>query len=191
VNYGDIFGTFLDGLGKAFDAKTSTDIKGEVRTAKSEEDNDEELKNVVKQYKKKRAFINMSGNGNKGKFDTYVVDTFLVGKSKKNWMDKMLKEKYETEFFMDEETRILLEETEEGIDWGQFFGEAKYWVYFISWFIKIGAWVLIKSANSRQKITDGQVKFIGIQRKIHFVLFNLISIDVAFIGTRTILHLDI
>jgi hypothetical protein len=32
------------------------------------------------------------------------------------------------------------------------------------------------------------VTFINVQRKLHFVLFNLVTIDVAFIGTRTLLH---
>lgn len=179
----------MEGLGTSFDAKTSINIKEKVRKAKKSGNTDTtELQKIIRKYKNKREFINLFGNGEKGKFDKFVVNTFLMGKVNKEWMVKLMKKKYTD---TKENRRILVEEGEEGFDWGQLLSELKYWIYLISWMVKIGVYFLINKINSKQTITKGQMTFISLHRKIHFVLFNLVSIDVAFIGTRTLLHLSI
>jgi hypothetical protein len=59
---------------------------------------------------------------------------------------------------------MLVEEAdiESGIDWGQFFSEAKFWLYIVSWLLKIVCIFYVKGINRRQKITDKEVKFVGI-----------------------------
>jgi hypothetical protein len=81
VNYGSIFGSFLNGLGKAFDGKTSTNLDNDLKGA-----NKEEISKLINDFKMKRALIALYGNGNKGKFDTYNVDMFVLGKVQKDWM---------------------------------------------------------------------------------------------------------
>jgi hypothetical protein len=83
-----VFGSFLDGLGQAFDGKTSTDLNGQVREAKKSESENEAILKVIADYKLKRAFNEYFANGSKGKFDKYVVDTFLIGKFNKGWMQR-------------------------------------------------------------------------------------------------------
>lgn len=108
INYGALFGTFLDGLGSNFDAKTSIDLQRESRKLKDTSKNSTlELQKIVETFKKKRAFLNFIGNGAKGKFDKYVVDSFLIGKFNKGWMDKFMIKKNNTE----ENHRILLQST--------------------------------------------------------------------------------
>jgi uncharacterized protein HemX len=55
INYGKIFGSFLDQLGKSFDGENTGD---------NEEEN-------LKNYLKRRELISLIGNGRKGKFDIY------------------------------------------------------------------------------------------------------------------------
>jgi uncharacterized protein HemX len=56
INYGDIFGKFLDQLGKSFDGES----KGAT------------VKESLKLYRRKQNLIQHFGNGSKGKFDTYA-----------------------------------------------------------------------------------------------------------------------
>lgn len=62
VNFGKIFGNFLNALGSSFDSDLCTT-----------EEND------GKDYQRKIDFIEQIGSGNKGRFDDFGVDLFLVG----------------------------------------------------------------------------------------------------------------
>ena len=69
--------------------------------------------------------------------------------------------------------------------------EAKYWVYILSWVIKIWAFQMLAKFKRQHFINIKMFKFINIHRKLHFVLFNLCIIDIAFVGTRTFVHMRI
>jgi hypothetical protein len=42
--------------------------------------------------------------------------------------------------------------------------------------------------KNNQIIDPKKIKLIKIFRKVHFVLFNLVILDVAYIGNRTLFH---
>lgn len=79
INYGELFGTFLDQLGKSFD--------GEKQGSTVEE-------NLIL-YKRRQKLIKTFRNGDKGKFDTYVQSMFLFGTMRENWDLQLLKSKKE------------------------------------------------------------------------------------------------
>ena len=87
INFGQVFGGFLNGLGNAFDKKTSFDAS----TAFNDKEG-EELEELIEQATKRIKLQNKLSNGRKGKFNTYLVDFFLIGKTDKGWMDKLLAE---------------------------------------------------------------------------------------------------
>lgn len=89
----------MSGLGNSFDKDTSTNVLLEMEDS-------EDLKSkldVLQDYNKKRTFLNIIGNGSKGKFDLYAVDLFIFGKSNSKWMDNVLTE----ETFSTGQTRLL------------------------------------------------------------------------------------
>ncbi len=69
INYGTVFGKFMDGIASAFDGEN----KGKT------------IEESIKMYKTKIAMINTFGNGNKGKFDKYAYNMFITGTMRKNW----------------------------------------------------------------------------------------------------------
>jgi hypothetical protein len=87
--------------------------------------------------------------------------------------------------------RLLVQKVEEdGIDWKIFFAEIKFLLYVVSWIFKIIVFFYICKLKKHKILkTLKPIKLIQLQRKIHFVLFNICSIDTMFIGTRSILHL--
>lgn len=85
INYGKVFGTFLNGLGNAFDKKTSFDAASEFQ-GKEGKDLEDAINTAIKKIKFQQKF----STGRKGKFNTFLVDFFLIGKSDKGWMDKLL-----------------------------------------------------------------------------------------------------
>lgn len=75
-----------------------------------------------------------------------------------------------------------------------FQNEIKYWIYLFSWLGKLTIYVIIKFIKERKKIDKKALRLVSIimiWRKVHFLLFNLVVIDVAFTGTRTLLHVKI
>ncbi len=66
--------------------------------------------------------------------------------------------------------------------------ELKFWLYLVSWIVKF--FVIFKVARIRdaRNFKLGEIKFINLARKIHFLLFNLTCIDVFFTGLRGLFH---
>ncbi len=69
--------------------------------------------------------------------------------------------------------------------------EAKLLIYMLSFLIKLIYIYKIYQHKENKYVTEGFIKAVQMTRKIHFLLFNLIVLDVAFIGTRTVLHAKI
>ena len=193
INYGKIFGTFLNGLGNAFDKKTSFDAATEFQGKKGEE-----LEDAINTAVKRMKFQDKFSTGNKGKFNTYLVDFFLIGKSNKGWMDELL---FDTGAEPGEKTnqnsasRVLAQslgsfkiKRESGFSFGAFIDELKFWLYILSWLNKVIAMHLVTKSKEWDEISVGFFNYVTFSQKIHFVLFNLVSVDVVFLGTRTILH---
>ena len=197
INYGKIFGTFLNGLGNAFDKKTSFDASTEFNGKDGEE-----LEKAINTAIKKMKFQDKYSNGRKGKFNTYLVDFFLIGKSNKGWMDELLFGEFKEPGTEDSKTestssseRNLQQNVggfeikrESGFDFGAFMDELKYWIYILSWLNKIIAGYFVTKSKEWDEISVRFFNYVTFSQKIHFVLFNLVSIDVVFLGTRTILH---
>jgi hypothetical protein len=139
VNYGSIFGTFLNGLGKAFDAKTSLSLDNELR-----EISKEEMEKIVKNYKMKQTLIELYGNGNKGKYDKYKVDLYVLGKVQKDWKETLINANTADET----SKRILAEggDTETGMDWGVLVSELKFYIYIIFWMSKIVSYLILRKS---------------------------------------------
>ena len=76
LNYGDLFGNFLTGLGKSFDGKLTEELDSDLK-----EKSKEEILKAVTYYKQKQEYLALLSKGHKGKFDTYGVDLFLLGKT--------------------------------------------------------------------------------------------------------------
>jgi len=198
INYGKIFGTFLNGLANAFDKKISFDAATEFSGKKGAE-----LEEAINTAKKRIKFQNKFSNGRKGKFNTYLVDFFLIGKSDKGWMDKLLFDdlaepgevKKSSNSNSSGSTGRMLQnlsgyqiKRESGFNFGAFLDELKYWIYLISWLNKIIAAHLIRKSRDWDQISVGFFNYVTFSQKIHLVLFNLVSVDAVFVGTRTILH---
>lgn len=139
VNYGSLFGTFLDNLANTYDKGTSETLKN----AKNDEEL-EKLRIQILEYHKKKVFLELYSNGNKSKLNKFVVDLFLVGKSRKNWISKLSKTRYENHIAnIKDETvrRILINDSEDdsdnSINFSVLLKELKYWIYMASWLFKI------------------------------------------------------
>ena len=78
-----------------------------------------------------------------------------------------------------------------GFNFGQFMEEIKYWIFLVSWLNKIIVMKLVSHRKETGEITPAFFNYVTFSQKIHFVLFNLVSVDVVFLGTRTILHTKI
>ena len=201
VNFGQIFGGFLNGLGNAFDKKTSFDAS----TAFNDKEG-EELQETIEHATKRIKLQDKLSNGRKGKFNTYLVDFFLIGKTDKGWMDRLLVEDEANKIRESpasdsgSEDRTLVASAvaattakpiPSGFIFGQFMEEIKYWIYLVSWINKIIVMKLVGHRKETGEVTPGFFSYVTFSQKIHFVLFNLVSIDVVFLGTRTILHTKI
>lgn len=133
------------------------------------------------------------------------MDFFLIGKSNNGWMDELLFEDFKEPG--EEESKLkstapsgsaerVLQESlgsfkikrESGFNFGAFLDELKYWIYILSWLNKIIAGYFVTKSKEWDEISVGFFNYVTISQKIHFVLFNLVSVDVVFLGTRTILH---
>lgn len=88
INYGSVFGNFLDGLGNSFDKDTSSTLSQEI----GEDTSSSKKLATIEKYKLKRAFLEKFSAGDKGKFNVYTVDMFLLGKSNTKWMEKLMEE---------------------------------------------------------------------------------------------------
>lgn len=66
--------------------------------------------------------------------------------------------------------------------------ELKHWAYLISWILKITSICIIAGFKQSRTIVANKVKFIKIQRKLHFILFNINILDMVYFGTRSIFH---
>jgi hypothetical protein len=64
LNYGDLFGSFLTGLGKSFDGKMSEELDTDLKNKSKEE-----ILKAVKKYKQRQEFLELLSNGHKGKFN--------------------------------------------------------------------------------------------------------------------------
>ena len=139
VNFGSIFGSFLNGLGKSFDGKTSTSLDNDLKEADKEE-----IAKLIYDFKKKRTMIELYGNGNKGKFDLYNVDLFILGKAQKDWKETLINASTADE----PSKRILVEggDTETGMDFGVLVSELKYYIYIIFWMSKIVSYLILKKS---------------------------------------------
>ena len=88
LNYGDVFGNFLSGLGKSFVNKSTSELDGDLKKKK-----EEEILKAVKIYKQKQEYVSLVSNGNKGKFTRYGMDLFLIGKTNKGFVEDKNEEK--------------------------------------------------------------------------------------------------
>lgn len=189
MNYGQLFGGFLNGLGNAFDRKTSFDASSAFI------DKTEEEKKEIAQYAlRKIAIQNKYSQGRKGKFNTYLVDFFLIGKSKKDWMENLIYEpatstQRKLQNYSEPESSKVTRKT--GFDFGEFFNELKYWLYLASWINKLISMCMIDQRKNSNEVTERFFNYVQISQRIHFLLMNLISVDVVFLGSRTILHTKI
>lgn len=192
INFGQLFGGFLNGLGNAFDKNTSFDATTAFNAKQGEE-----LEELIELAKTRIKLQNRLQNGRKGKFNVYLVDFFLIGKTDKGWMHNLI-EKEEKTRLRDEENGRKLQGTTtaprkilSGFSFSQLMEEIKYWIFLVSWLNKIVLMKLIAHKQSTKDVTPGFVTYVSFSQKIHFVLFNLVSIDVMFLGTRTLLHTKI
>lgn len=142
----------------------------------------------------------MLSNGHKGKFNQYGMDLFLIGKSRKDFIAKKIYERKVELGIIDEKIRILEaytnsasgnQEQDTGFDWSSFLDELKFFLYLVSWVNLVIGKILIWKASNNMNISERLVKYISISQKVHFCLFNFVCIDVAFIGTRTLLHAQV
>lgn len=157
INYGSLFGTFLDGLGESFDSQNTSNKAKNDNSEELTPEEQEALEKKQKAYAARREYVDLLKNGSKSKMDKYTVDYFLIGKLIKNWRSKLvatrknryIREKVRAEQALEEleiqEARILVSETvptvkasgDESIDWLQLLHESKYYVYLLSWIIKL------------------------------------------------------
>ena len=97
LNYGDVFGNFLTGLGKSFDGKNTAEIDGDIKSKSKEE-----ILKAVTNYKEKQEFLHLLCNGHRGKFTEYGMDLFLIGKRNKDFaVKKIIERKKELELIKD------------------------------------------------------------------------------------------
>lgn len=74
INYGAVFGKFMDGIAKAFDGQEQgADIEENLRI-----------------YKRKITMISLFGNGNKSKFNVYAQNMFVFGTMRKNFEQALI-----------------------------------------------------------------------------------------------------
>ena len=66
--------------------------------------------------------------------------------------------------------------------------EFKYWFYLASWMVKIIMILYTQYLNSRNRISAKVIDTFQMLKRVHFITFNIVVIDAAFIGTRTLLH---
>ena len=65
-------------------------------------------------------------------------------------------------------------------------------IYCLSWLVKLFCdLVVLRRIKNTQKIQKWEVSLLKYHRKIHFLVFNLIIVEMAYFGTRTILHLEL
>jgi hypothetical protein len=125
INYGKVFGGFLDDLSKAFDSKSSSDIEQEVRNSYKSKEEQKEILIAIQHYKNNLAFNEIFGNGDKAKFNHYAVDLPFLGKVFKDWKSSALNsnpELYSSSGGSSSSSRRILAQTrfkeaEEGINW--------------------------------------------------------------------------
>ena len=190
LNYGYFFGSFLTGLGQSFDGKLSEELDTDIKNKSKEE-----ILKAVKIYRLKQEFVRLLSNGHKGKFNKYGIDLFLIGKNRKDFITRKIQARRIELNQNDKAYRILQgsstlkkAEIDRGFDWGRFLDELKFYLYMISW-LNLGICGIIKYRSYIKKsISAKLVKFISISQKVHFLLFNLVCVDIAFIGTRTLVH---
>lgn len=190
----------MNGLGNAFDKKTSFDASTAFNDKKGEE-----LQEIIDHATKRIKLQQKISNGRKGKFNTYLVDFFLIGKTDNAWMDNLLEEDVansvrenpsetpssSNRVLASTPTSLSLKKTPSGFNFGQFLEELKYWLFLVSWLNKILVMKMVNHRKESGEITPAFFTYVTLSQKIHFVLFNLVSIDVVFLGTRTILHTKI
>ena len=158
LNYGDVFGNFLTGLGKSFDGKNTSEIDADIKTKSKEE-----ILKAVTNYKEKQEFLYFLSNGHRGKFTEYGMDLFLIGKSNKDFTVKKIIERKKELGLIKDSTRLLQENKfviakETGFDWSQFFAELKFYFYMASWVNKLVSRFLVWKSTKSMKITEGLVK---------------------------------
>lgn len=125
------------------------------------------------------------------------MDLFLIGKSRKDFIANKSAERKKELGHIDSKLRILQkslliekDKPETGIDWKFLLNEMKFYLYLVSW-LNIGGWrILMWSSRKSYSMSTRLIKYITISQKVHFLLFNIVSIDVAFIGTRTLLQVQ-
>jgi hypothetical protein len=149
--------------------------------------------------------IGTFGNGNKGKFDQYAQNMFIMGTMKKNWEQALLNQWKESNGLDTTQVpatvqRVLAESDstvtatqkkamDNPVNFSNFIKEIKFWIYLASWLIKIYILFRIPEIRNSKTFKLGEIKFINITRKIHFLLFNLTIIDVFYTGTRGLFHI--
>ena len=103
----------------------------------------------------KQEFIELLSNGHKGRFNQYGIDLFLIGKSRKDFLVRKIREiKIELEI-IGEKIRILESspiktkiEIDDSFDWSEFVDELKFLLYFVSWLnLGIGKILIWRSIN--------------------------------------------
>jgi hypothetical protein len=124
------------------------------------------------------------------------MDLFLIGKSQKDFTARKIYERKVEVGLISEEIRLLQTvsanviegKTETGFDWSSFLDELKFYLYLASW-LNLGIRkIIIWISDKNQSLSIRLVKYISISQKVDFLLFNFFCVDVAFIGTRTLLH---
>jgi hypothetical protein len=178
LNFGEIFGKFLDSMGKAFDGESS---------GKSDEEN-------VEIYKTKQQLFNLLGKDQLRKFNLYAIKPYMFGTMRNNWEKRLIQNRLNNNAITPSERLLATETTEtfdESITFSGIMAEVKYWVYIVSWMIKLWSFQMLAKFKRQHFINLKMFKFINIHRKIHFLLFNLCVIDIAFTGTRTFVHMRV
>ena len=61
-------------------------------------------------------------------------------------------------------------------------------VFLFSWVFKILGRVLLWKMKRIQKVEKGKLKFLKYQRKVHFTVLMVVTMDILFFGTRILLH---
>ena len=185
VNFGEVFGTFLDSMGEAFDG----------------EDTSHSLEEKIKTYKTKQKLLYLYQKNFEAKFNKYAVKPFLFGTARKNWDKRLILNKmksllveYKNEDGREQAKKRLLqldEKFDEAYTFSGVTGEIKYWFYFVSWIWKFVSMLMIMYIRHTKRISVNAIKVIRMQRKIHFLVFNLIIVDIAFFGTRTLTQMTV
>jgi hypothetical protein len=71
------------------------------------------------------------------------------------------------------------------------YGLIKIIIYLVSFLVKLGLAYKLTKCKATKKISVKWCKIINLAQKIHFLIFNMVAIDLIYYGMRTVVHSDL